>query len=364
MKKWMNQFTKITFAFLVLMAMHTVVHAQGTGAELVLVPTQSSADNGQTFSVAVRLLNPSQQNIISVRAWLNYNPNVLEATSIDAQDSPFQLVAPGENDLNAKEGHVQIGRSNISGGFSGSEAVIATVQFKVLAKQKGVATIDFFDYQSSELGHTNVNIITQGLPLNILTKKPDALGIKVNQNASAGSNGGNTPSTTDPNHSEQPLEIGGGTITTVLAPYDLKIGTETGAIELKWQAPNDPNRIGFNVYYGKQSGLYTRRRTLGETNQFRLEGLSNGETYYLAVSAFDSTNQESDYSNEVGAIVGQPLSATHQFQAFLNNYLSQIPQQPQNGPLTGWLVVSAMGMGGALTLRKKKVTCHTHPNKK
>jgi hypothetical protein len=115
--------------------------------------------------------------------------------------------------------------------------------------------------------------------------------------------------------------------------------------------------MGFNIYYGKTSGQYTRRRSVGEVASYRLDGLMNNETYYFAVTAYDQFNRESDYSNEVGIIVNQPLSSTSPFAGLLQQLAARIPAQPQNGPLVGWLVFSAIGLSATILFgrRKKKI---------
>jgi hypothetical protein len=326
--------------------------AQGD-AELQLNPSSTQATQGQEFTVDIGLKNPSLQSIISVRAWLDYDPAVLEAESIEPNSTLFSLEAPGENNISSAEGKVKIGRGNITGGMKEAEAKVATVKFKVLSAQAGKTTIQFFDYQVSENGHTGINVVEDGLPLNILSKEPQKIEIQLNPGAQSA-----PVQTPPPAVVEQPvtqpanpsnLGIGGAQAANDLArPQGLMANTSSGYIDLVWSAPKDKSRVGFNVYYGKTSGQYARRRTVGETTAFRLEGLNNNEAYYLAVTAYDSLNRESDYSNEVGVIVGQPLSSTAPFQTAFDRNRGRIPSQPQNGPLVGWLLFSSAGLSMAL----------------
>jgi len=341
----------------------TAVRAEGD-AELVLKPSANQAVQGQEFTVDIELKNPSLQNVISVRAWLDYNPTVLEAESIDTQDTLFTLSAPGEDTVSAAEGKVKIGRSNIAGGMKEAEAKVATVKFKVLAAMAGKTQIGFYDYQVSELGHTSVNIIEDAFPLNILSKEPQKIEIQLNPGGAVAP----APAVTQPNPTPvvQPnTDIGGGQVAYSLSrPQGLMANTGSGTIDLVWSAPRDIARMGFNIYYGKTSGQYTRRRTVGETTAFRLEGLSNNEAYYLAVTAYDSLNRESDYSNEVGVIVGQPLSSTAPFQTAFDQTRGRIPTQPQNGPLVGWLLFSSAGLSFALMfgVRRSRVVSEDIPS--
>jgi len=137
-------------------------------------------------------------------------------------------------------------------------------------------------------------------------------------------------------------------------PQNLRVNTGPGYVDLKWDFSDEPDLVGYNIYYGKTSGMYTRRRTVGRVNQYRLDGLHNGEVYYFAVTAYDSQFRESDYSDEVAIIINEPLSSTSPFDEILASLLARIPLQPQNGPLVGWLAFSALGLGGTLAFRKKK----------
>jgi hypothetical protein len=68
---------------------------------------------------------------------------------------------------------------------------------------------------------------------------------------------------------------------------------------------------GYWLYYGTQSGTYITRIDVGMVTACTLE-LTNGETYYFAVTAYDRTEQvESVFSNEVSTTLSpnQPSPA-------------------------------------------------------
>jgi hypothetical protein len=204
--------------------------------------------------------------------------------------------------------------------------------------------ISFHDYQVNELGYTSVNIIDDGFPINILSEEPDEILIQLNDGASSSS--------------ENNLilaDIGGAGMANLLRPQNLRINTGMGYVDLRWDMGLESDLSGYNIYYGKTSGQYTRRRTVGNVNEYRLDGLNNNEAYYFAITAYDTLNRESDYSNEVAVIVGQPLSSTAPFEELLNSLLGQIPFQPQNGPITWWLLISAAGLSWVIVIRKKRV---------
>jgi hypothetical protein len=63
--------------------------------------------------------------------------------------------------------------------------------------------------------------------------------------------------------------------------------------------------VGHMVYYGTRPGTYENSADAGSTPSpgttvsFTLRGLSKGQTYYIAVTAYDQYRNESDFSNEV-----------------------------------------------------------------
>jgi hypothetical protein len=332
-----------------LIASATWVMAQGN-AELELITPKTAVTKGEEFAVQIQMKNPGSENVISARAWLEYDSSVLEALSIETADSPFTLAAPGEDSVSHSEGRVKIGRSNITGGVSDVEALVATVRFRVNASHAASSSISFYDYQVSELGHTSVNIIDGGFPLNILSEEPEVLTLNVNPGGPA------LAPPTPPPVIEPPVVAPPVVAAGLLRPTNLRVNTGFGYVDLAWVAEPDPARVGFNIYYGKTSGQYARRKSIGNFNNYRLDGLLNGETYYLAVTAYDQFNNESDYSNEVGIIVNQPLSSTHPFEGLLGTMLAKIPVQPQNGPLVGWLIFSSTGLAATIMFGRKKKT--------
>lgn len=72
---------------------------------------------------------------------------------------------------------------------------------------------------------------------------------------------------------------------------------------------------GYWLYYGLASGTYTARIDVGPETTYTLTGLTSGQTYYFAVTAYDRTDgRESGPSNEVSTTLppseGPPPSTT------------------------------------------------------
>jgi hypothetical protein len=73
---------------------------------------------------------------------------------------------------------------------------------------------------------------------------------------------------------------------------------------LIWDPSGDSDVVGYNVYYGTQSGHYTTEVNAGNTTTYTVSNLQAGSTYYFAVTAYDSYGYESAYSNEVASTAG------------------------------------------------------------
>ena len=64
---------------------------------------------------------------------------------------------------------------------------------------------------------------------------------------------------------------------------------------------------GYRVYYGTVSGTYLQARgsgiATGNQTSYVLNGLPKGYLYYFAVTAFDASGNESDFSTEASKLV-------------------------------------------------------------
>ncbi len=76
-------------------------------------------------------------------------------------------------------------------------------------------------------------------------------------------------------------------------------------VRLAWDPNIDSDLMGYKVYYGTGSRSYGPPIDVRNATTFTVLGLTKGVTYYFAVTAYDSYNNESDYSNEVYGSVSQ-----------------------------------------------------------
>ncbi len=70
---------------------------------------------------------------------------------------------------------------------------------------------------------------------------------------------------------------------------------------LTWDANSEEDLAGYKVYMGTESGVYGDPVDVTEPT-FLFEGLEVG-TYFFAVTAFDTANNESGFSNEASKTI-------------------------------------------------------------
>ena len=77
---------------------------------------------------------------------------------------------------------------------------------------------------------------------------------------------------------------------------------EAAQIKIAWDPNAENDLAGYKVYYGFASATYGPPIEVGNVTTYSLSNLSLGRTYFIAVTAYDQSNNESGYSNEVSGI--------------------------------------------------------------
>ncbi len=80
-------------------------------------------------------------------------------------------------------------------------------------------------------------------------------------------------------------------------------------VTLAWDANTEPDLAGYKVHYGTASGSYTSSLDVNKVTTASIGTLTAGQTYYFAVTAYNSSNKESGYSNQVSYSVLAPNGA-------------------------------------------------------
>ncbi|TAK08599.1 MAG: hypothetical protein EPO39_04195, partial [Candidatus Manganitrophaceae bacterium] len=74
---------------------------------------------------------------------------------------------------------------------------------------------------------------------------------------------------------------------------------------LTWSANTESDLAGYKIYYGTASRKYGPAINVGKTTTYLLTGLAN-QTYYFALTAYDTAGNESGYSVEVSRTFTTP----------------------------------------------------------
>jgi hypothetical protein len=70
-------------------------------------------------------------------------------------------------------------------------------------------------------------------------------------------------------------------------------------VTLAWDPVSVSDLAGYTLHYGYASGQYSFSENVGKTTTASLSGLDQRKVYYIAVTAYDTAGNESDFSNEV-----------------------------------------------------------------
>ncbi len=94
-------------------------------------------------------------------------------------------------------------------------------------------------------------------------------------------------------------------------------------IRLAWDPNTEPDVAGYQIYYGTSSRNYRYSVDVGNATTYTIQGLTQGVTYYIALTAYDSADNESDFSNEVSGTITETVSAPN----VINGPTSGVPGQ-------------------------------------
>jgi len=89
----------------------------------------------------------------------------------------------------------------------------------------------------------------------------------------------------------------------------------TGKATLSWDSNTEADLAGYRVYQSQVSGVYTSppvadipAPVIG-TPSFQISSLSEDQTYFWVVTAYDNSGNESGFSNEVTKTISIPPDA-------------------------------------------------------
>ena len=88
-------------------------------------------------------------------------------------------------------------------------------------------------------------------------------------------------------------------LTIIFLLYCLPGLSFADSVVVSWDPNAEEDLMGYKIYYGSSPRTYTTVIDVGNVNEYLVENLSEGLTYYFAISAYDTVYNESDYSVEV-----------------------------------------------------------------
>jgi hypothetical protein len=100
-----------------------------------------------------------------------------------------------------------------------------------------------------------------------------------------------------------------GLLLLLLAILSLLVpAAHAGQVTVAWDPNPEPEVAGYKIYYGTTAGNYTSSLDAGSATSILISGLQDGATYFFSAVAYDASNNESGFSNEITYAV--PAGAT------------------------------------------------------
>ena len=78
------------------------------------------------------------------------------------------------------------------------------------------------------------------------------------------------------------------------------------SLAVTWNPNTEDDLAGYRVYSGVTSGAYGAPVDVGNVTSYQIADVASGQTYYIAVTAYDTSNNESGFSEEVSVTVPIP----------------------------------------------------------
>ena len=76
------------------------------------------------------------------------------------------------------------------------------------------------------------------------------------------------------------------------------------SILVSWNANTEDDLAGYKIYYGTATRSYGTGLDVGNVTSYQFSDVPPGRTYYVAVTAYDTSNNESGYSQEASVTTG------------------------------------------------------------
>ena len=81
-------------------------------------------------------------------------------------------------------------------------------------------------------------------------------------------------------------------------------------VSLAWDSNTESNVAGYKLYYGFESSNYTHTIDVGNETSYSISDLDSNVVHYFAATAYDSSGNESDFSEEISYLVPKEPAPT------------------------------------------------------
>jgi hypothetical protein len=176
----------------------------------------------------------------------------------------------------------KIGTNPTSLSFTGTEGGANPTVQPINITNTGKGTLS---WTASE----NVPWLTLSPASGTTTTEMDTIQVSVNAAGLTTNTYTSTITLTDPTAANSPQSI----------PVTLALTAPQSTLAvLSWDPNTESDLAGYKVYVGTASQSYGPPTDVGKVTSFKVINLLPGKTYYFAVTAYDTSGNESGYSNE------------------------------------------------------------------
>ena len=139
----------------------------------------------------------------------------------------------------------------------------------------------------------------------------------------------------------------------------------TANVTLTWTRIKNPIVVGYNIYYGGSSGVYTNETLAGLVTSLTVSNLIVGNTYYFAATTYSAAGAESAFSSAVSYTVPPPtpgvqllVTTAGQFVLTVTGVNGHIYDIQATQDLKTWTVIGTVtvGVGGLLQFTDPNAT--------
>ena len=160
----------------------------------------------------------------------------------------------------------------------------------------------------------------------------------------------------EPSGADEPSTPATRTAFALLQVRNLRATTEGSSVFLAWDELNSSSLKAYNIYFGTTTGRYIQRKTIdGSMKSVVIRNLPIGTTYYFAIRAVSTEEEESAFSQEVAVEVGNAETSTS---PLVEDATMEVVTENPIGDLTGKGAITVPGeTGSSSTIALLFVVC-------